>query len=59
MRADLEVFVEFLVKDHRAALWTLGPKALGYFAFLRFAKFWLLGESGVTGQGRRGDSGFS
>ena len=59
MRADFEVFVEFLVKHHRAALWTLGPKALGNLAFLGFAELGLFGERRVAGRGWRRDSRFS
>jgi len=51
--ADFQVLVQFLVKDHRAAFWALGPKALGDLAFLRFrSQLGFLDKTGVIGRRR-------
>ena len=49
LRADLQVFVQFLVENHCAALGTLRPEPLGNVAFFGFAA----AHSGLFGQGRR------
>ena len=60
MRADLEIFLEFLIENHRAALRALGPKALGNLALARLARpdIGLLCESGGFGVGGRGCDGW-
>src|SRR3954468_175075 len=47
MRADLQVFVQFLVENHVGALGTFGPKPFGNVALTGLAgsQLWLFGKS--------------
>src|ERR1043165_6894111 len=60
VRADLQVFVEFLIEDHRAAFRTFGPEALGNFPLFGFGtEFGFFRKSRIVRSRRGSDRGLS